>query len=92
MKRKLLALTLALLTLTGALAGCGQKTTETSPVPETAAPETSAPAETTAPAGNTPAMATIPSRPAGEMAEIHRNTRDRAVSTPVRATRPAPRP
>ena len=48
MKRKLLALTLALLTLTGALAGCGQKTAETSPVPETAAPETSAPAETTA--------------------------------------------
>ena len=48
MKRKLLALTLALLTLTGALAGCGQKTAETSPVPETAAPETSAPVETTA--------------------------------------------
>ena len=48
MKRKLLALTLALLTLTGALAGCGQKAVETSPVPETAAPETSAPAETTA--------------------------------------------
>ena len=48
MKRKLLALTLALLTLTGALAGCGRKTAETSPVPETAAPETSAPAETTA--------------------------------------------
>ena len=48
MKRKLLALTLALLTLTGALAGCGQKTAETSHVPETAAPETSAPAETTA--------------------------------------------
>ena len=48
MKRKLLALTLALLTLTGALAGCGQKTAETSHVPETAAPETSAPVETTA--------------------------------------------
>lgn len=48
MKRKLLALTLALLTLTGALAGCGRKTAETSPVPETAAPETSAPVETTA--------------------------------------------
>lgn len=48
MKRKLLALTMALLTLTGALAGCGQKTAETSPVPETAAPETSAPVETTA--------------------------------------------
>ena len=48
MKRKLLALTLALLTLTGALAGCGQKAAETSPVPETAAPESSAPAETSA--------------------------------------------
>ena len=48
MKRKLLALTLALLTLTGALAGCGQKAAETSPVPETAAPETSAPVETSA--------------------------------------------
>ena len=48
MKRKLLAPTLALLTPTGALAGCGRKTAETSPVPETAAPETSAPVETTA--------------------------------------------
>ena len=48
MKRKLLALSLALLMLGGALAGCGQKTAETSPVPETATPETSAPVETTA--------------------------------------------
>ena len=49
MKRKLLALTMALLMLGGALAGCGaQETAETSPVPETATPETSAPVETTA--------------------------------------------
>ena len=48
MKRKLLALSMALLMLGGALAGCGQKTAETSPVPETATPETSAPVETTA--------------------------------------------
>lgn len=48
MKRKLLALTMALLMLGGALAGCGQKSAETSPAPETAAPETSAPVETTA--------------------------------------------
>ena len=48
MIRKLLAISLALLMLGGALAGCGQKTAETSPVPETATPETSAPVETTA--------------------------------------------
>ena len=44
MKRKLLALTMALLMLGGALAGCGQKSAETT----TPAPETSAPVETTA--------------------------------------------
>ena len=43
MKRKLLALTMALLMLGGALAGCGQKSAETT----TPAPETSAPVETT---------------------------------------------
>lgn len=48
MKRKLLALSMALLMLGGALAGCGQKAAETSPMPESAAPETSAPVETTA--------------------------------------------
>ena len=48
MKRKLLALSMALLMLGGALADCGQKAAETSPVPESAAPETSAPVETTA--------------------------------------------
>ena len=49
MKRKLLALTMALLMLGGALAGCGaQETAETTPAPETAAPESTAPAETTA--------------------------------------------
>ena len=44
MKRKLLALSMALLMLGGALAGCGQKSAETT----TPVPETSAPVETTA--------------------------------------------
>ena len=48
MKRKLLALTMALLMLGGVLSGCGQKSAGDSPAPETAAPETSAPVETTA--------------------------------------------